>query len=145
MPRLQSEPICLTQRERSELQSLVGQQTWPQHLALRVRIVLLADAGVGVRPSAAELGIGRSTVQIWRRRWRSRRGGSLAERLADLPRPGVPPLFSAEQVCAILTLACESPQDSERAITHWTQRELPDEAMKRGIVTCISQRAMGRF
>lgn len=144
MPLLQPAPICLTEREGSELQSLIRQQTCPQHLALRVRILLLGDAGVGVRASAAQLGIARATVQSWRRRWRSRHGGSVAERLADAPRPGAPALFGAEAICAIIAVACESPPDSNRAITHWTQRELADEVIKRGIVPTISQRSVGR-
>jgi hypothetical protein len=31
----------------------------------------------------------------------------LAERLADAPRPGAPPTFTPEQICAILALAYE--------------------------------------
>jgi len=43
------------------------------------------------------------------------------------------PPYSAEDACAIIALACEDPYDSGRAITHWTQRELAAEAIKRGI------------
>ncbi len=37
------------------------------------------------------------------------------------------------------------PVDSERPITHWTQREIAEEAIKRGIVEYISPRAIGHF
>jgi transposase len=114
-------------------------------LALRVRIILLAGEGVGVRPTADHLGIGRSTVQGWRRRWVENPDASVAERLSDAPRSGTPPTFVAEQICTIVALACEAPQDSGRAITHWTQWEIADEAMKRGIVESISARSIGRF
>ena len=58
---------------------------------------------------------------------------------------GTPPTFGAEQICAIVALACERPSDSGRPITHWTQAELADEAVKRGIVASISPDSIGRL
>jgi putative transposase len=145
MALLRPAPVPVTDRERRQLEALERQPTCPQQLAVRARIILLASRDVGVRATADELGIGRSTVQAWRRRWTANPGASVAERLSDAPRPGTPPLFTAEQVCEIVALACEDPRESGRAITHWTQREVADEAMKRGIVTSISSRSIGRF
>jgi transposase len=127
------------------LEALTRQYTCPQQLVIRARIILLADQGVGVRASAMELGIGRSTVQAWRRRWVQDPALSVAERLSDAPRSGTPATFTAEQVCAIIALACEPPSDSGRAITHWTQQEIADEAIKRGLVETISPHSVGRF
>jgi hypothetical protein len=42
-------------------------------------------------------------------------------------------------------MACEEPEDSQRPISHWTAREVADEAIKRGIVDNISPRSAGRF
>jgi putative transposase len=53
--------------------------------------------------------------------------------------------FSAEQWCQIIALACEPPEASARPISHWTPRELADEARKRGIVATISARHVGRL
>jgi len=39
-----------------------------------------------------------------------------------------------------MAVACEPPGDSGRPISHWTPRELADEASKRGIVERISAR-----
>jgi len=114
-------------------------------VALRARIVLLASEGVGIQPSATRLGIARTTVRNWRRRWLASTGNRVAERLADAPRPGTPATYSAEDACAIIALACEDPCNSGWAITHWTQRELAAEAIKRGIVPAISQRSVGRI
>ena len=44
---------------------------------------------------------------------------------------GTPATYSAEDACAIIALACEDPCDSGWAITHWTQRKLAAEAIKR--------------
>jgi transposase len=145
MPLLRPAPVPVTDRERQQLESLKRQATCSQHLALRARIILLAGQGVGVRPTADQLGIGRSTVQGWRRRWAENLDASVVERLSDAPRSGTPPTFTTEQICTIVALACEAPEDSGRAITHWTQWEIADEAMKRGIVDSISSRSIGRF
>jgi transposase len=69
----------------------------------------------------------------------------VVERLSDAPRCGAPARITAEQICAIVALACERPKESGRPVTHWSQQELADEAMKRGIVEQISQRSVGRF
>jgi hypothetical protein len=42
-------------------------------------------------------------------------------------------------------MTCEKPSAGERAIGHWSQREIADEAMRRGPVPSISQRSVGRF
>jgi hypothetical protein len=65
--------------------------------------------------------------------------------LGDRPRSGTTASFSVEQVVQIVALACESPEQSERPVSHWTARELAAEAMKRGIVAQISPRSAGRF
>ncbi len=41
--------------------------------------------------------------------------------------------------------ACEPPEKSGRPITHWTAKELADEAIKRGIVPSISVTQVGRY
>jgi len=75
----------------------------------------------------------------------ARLGEAVVERLQDAPRPGAPATFQAEQWCPIMALACEPPEASGRPISHWTPRELADEACKRGIVETISARHVGRF
>ena len=65
--------------------------------------------------------------------------------LGDLPRAGCGGKFTAEQIAQILAVACEPPEKSGRPVTHWTPRELADEAVERGIATSISVRQVGRF
>jgi putative transposase len=69
----------------------------------------------------------------------------LAVRLADAPRPGVTPKFTAEQICAIVALACEPPEAVGITITHWSPSELARQAVARGIVSGISHSSVGRF
>src|SRR5215468_895267 len=50
-----------------------------------------------------------------------------------------------EQICTVIAMTCEKPSESERPISHWSQREIADEAIRRGLVSNISQRSVGRF
>ena len=70
----------------------------------------------------------------------------IAEALEDRERSGPPAKFMPEQLCQIVALACEKrPEECDRPVSHWTARELADEAAKRGIVSSISPRHAGRF
>lgn len=146
MARLSAAPITLNATQRQTLEAIVRKRTSAQQLVTRAKIILAADAGEGVRETTRALGVTRKVVQGWRRRWLERAEVADVEvRLADAPRPGAPATYGPEQICAIVALACEKPESQGRAITHWTQQELADEAVKQGIVEAISQRSVGRF
>lgn len=139
--------IELSPAERSALERLERRASTPQALARRARMILMAGEGAGVSETAERLGVWRKTVSQWRGRWLASSGtpASPAERLRDAPRSGAPARITAEQICAIVALACERPSESARPVTHWSQQELADEAMRRGLVEQISQRSVGRF
>jgi hypothetical protein len=84
-------------------------------------------------------------VTTWTKRWLEKSAEPIEQRLEDLPRPGAPDTFTPEQLCQLIALACESPQDHGRPMTHWTQRELAAEASKQGIVQSISSHHLGRL
>ena len=146
MPGLSPEPVEVSEQDRGVLESLVRTRTAPPRLVERARVILLAADDVGIGETARRLGIWRKTVLLWRRRWMAGQPlGDVATRLADEPRNRRPATFTAEQICAILAIACERPRDSGYQMTHWTQASVADEAMKRGVVEGISQRSVGRF
>jgi putative transposase len=146
MPFLTADPVTVLPEQRELLEQLIRTHSTPQQVALRARMILHAVEGVGVRESARELGVWPKTVRHWRRRWRQAADKhSVCERLADAPRPGAPPTYTPEQICAVVAMTCEKPSESERPISHWSQREIADEAVRRGIVPNISQRSVGRF
>ena len=91
------------------------------------------------RAIADALKIHKADVSIWTKRWIERASDPLAERLRDLPRSGRPDTISAEQWCRIFALACELPHAHGRPLSHWTGRELADEAIKQGIVETLSE------
>jgi transposase len=146
MPLLAADPVTVLPEQRAALEHLIRTRSTPQQLALRARILVQAADGVGVRASACELGVWPKTVRYWRKRWRKAADRqSVAERLADAQRSGAPATFTPEQICALVAMTCEKPSESERPISHWSQREIADEAMRRCLVPSISQRSVGRF
>jgi putative transposase len=139
-------PLELTTEARQELSALSRAHSTPQKLAERAQIVLLAADGLSVSETAQQLGIWRKTASMWRKRWREADATkSTAGRLSDAPRCGAPGKFTPEQVCAIIALACEAPDDSDLPISQWSQSEVARQAVKRGIVASISHGSVGRF
>jgi transposase len=141
---LAADPVIVLLEQREVLEQLGRTHSTPQQLAVRARMILHAADGTRVRASARELGVWRKTVRYWRKRWRrAAEGQSVPERLADAPRS--PATYTPEQICAVIAMTCEKPSESERPISHWSQREIADEAMRRSLVPSISQRSVGRF
>ncbi len=153
--------IELSARQQEDLERLVRSSTAEQRLVLRARIVLAAAQGGLNRDLAQDLGVDADTVGLWRRRWAAAQerlaaveqsprtsdlGRCITEILVDAPRSGWPGIFTPEQIVEIIAIACEKPeQESDRPVTHWTPREVADEAVKRQIVPSISTRTVGRF
>jgi len=142
--------VALTAAERAALAALVRAHQTPQQLAVRARIILAAADGANNTEVARRLGIEADTARLWRTRWLGTGAGppgelSAVERLEDAPRPGGPCRITAEQVCRLTALACEAPAASDRPLSHWSGRELADEAIKRGIVDRLSPRHAGRL
>lgn len=152
--------VLITERQHEVLQELVAGRTTPVRLAQRATIVLRAFAKRDNAGIADEIGLGPDAAGLWRRRWakvwprltvfecaenKADLRRAIVAVLSDRPRSGNPGKFTPEQVTSILALACESPEKSGRPITHWTNAELADEAMKRGIVPSISVAQVGRY
>jgi putative transposase len=150
MPGPKPPAIHLSDEERQGLEKLVNKHKVSQQIAVRGRIVLAAADGKGNAQIAREQSMAVDTARLWRNRWLTLQPIplselSIEERLEDLPRPGVPPRITADQVCQIVAMACEDPQDSSRPISHWTHREIADEIIKRNIVDTISPRHAARL
>src|SRR5262245_48061377 len=145
MPGPKPPAVSLSEAERHALHTLIRAHKTPQHLSFRAHVILLLAEGLTAPDVARRLGTTRTTVRRWRHHWLKRPGCAVPARLQDAPRPGAPATFSAEQWCQIIALACEPLEVSGRPISHWTPRELADEARQRGIVETISARHVGCF
>lgn len=151
--------VVITERQQVILEELSRSRSEAQMISQRAKIILLAFAKRSNEQIAAEVGLERKQVGLWRRRWRDawealtvlecseprRLREAVRDTLRDAPRPGAPGTFTAEQITQILAVACEPPSQSGRPITHWTQRELREEVIQRGIVERISESRIGHF
>lgn len=151
--------VTITERQQTILIEFSKSRSEPLYIQQRATIVLRAFQGRANPEIATEVGLERHQVGLWRRRWRDsweqltrcecaeprRLHEAIREMLRDAPRPGCKGKFTAEQITAILAVACEPPEKSGRPITHWTRRELRDEVVKRQIVTSISVAQIGRY
>lgn len=153
--------IKLSHRLQTLLKQLSRQRKSPHWLVSRCRIILMSERNLSQSEIARQLGISRNTVRYWCQHWleATRKtldsvapkvsGKTLRELvinwLRDQPRSGAPNKFSPEQVVQIVAVSCESPQDSQRPISHWSARELADEVIARAIVPKISKRTVGRI
>lgn len=161
MPSPKAVPIILSSRQQVVLQQMVRRVTNPHRLVRRAQLVLAAAKGVSNSQISQLLRLDRAQVRLWRSRWLAsgEQLGAAEEEgvndeklmklinqiLSDDARPGTPNFFSTEQVVQIVAVACETPQKSERPVSHWTPTELALEAVKRAIVEKISPRSVGRF
>ena len=161
MPGPKPTEINLTGEQRGRLEHLTRRSTSPQRLVWRAQIILLADEGQDNTMIADQLGLARHTVRQWRDRWAAAADAiNAAENedakdkgltdmilsvLDDSPRPGAPSLFTPEQIVHLIAIACSSPEEYERPVSHWSHRELADEMVNCQIVPSISPRSVGRF
>ncbi len=150
MPGPKPVKIELSDEVRQALEKLSARHTTGQQKAQRGRIILKAAEGKNHTEIATELGISVDMATLWRRRWLDLQPVawddlSIEERLEDLPRPGAPTQFTANQICQMEQLACEAPEKAGRPISQWTGREIADELVKRGIVESISPRHAARL
>lgn len=152
--------VVISERQQKVLHKMSTATTMAKRLVQRATIILLAFSGVPNQDIAIQVGLGRCQVGIWRRRWQDAFPNliriecsddppalrkAIENLLADEPRPGCPGKFTAEQLTLLIALACEPPEKSGRPITHWTGKELADEAVKRGIVDSISPSQVNRY
>ena len=159
MPKLKAKAIVLTDLVRALLERILRREKSTRQQVRRTQVILAAADSTNVH-IAEQLHLTLKTVRLWRRRWlqvspamdTAEENGDhkqleqlVIDALTDEARSGRPADFNPEQICQIVAMACEQPEDSERPISHWTARELADEAIKRGIVTSISPRSAGRF
>ena len=126
-----------------------------QSLVQRAKIVLQASEGTKNKVISQDLKIKEETVGMWRKRWLSAMPEFsvyenkpkmlrqlIEQALSDAPRTGAPAIFTLEQVCLLIALACETPPPH---LCVWSRTSLVEEAIKRNIVESVSPTSIGRF
>jgi len=109
-------PLPLNQEQEKVLQTWVAARNTPQKIVLRSRIVLMAAAGKANRRIARELGISRTTVILWRKRFQQDGTAALAE---EAPGRGRKQTITPTQVQQIVEATLHS---KPKAATHWSVR-----------------------
>ncbi len=159
---------CISVLQRQILEHVVRCTTSVHRLVERAQIVLAFGEGTARQQIARERKTRILSVRKWCSRWeegvsdllQAEKDLAMAEDatkalrkysqqvvaiLDDAPRCGAPPVFTAEQVVGIIALACEVLDESEEGISHWTHRQIAQEAVRRGIVEEISPSTVGRL
>ena len=157
---LRAAPIDLTIKQRELLDQISSSRTSKQAHVERARIILLSAEGKSNYQIGKELGVSADCASKWRERWQAKVAElrmaeaeeekgvykkRVLELLDDASRPGCPEKFTAEQICQILSVACEAPAESEHPLSHWSLTSLIAEVVRRGIVEGISKSQMHVF
>ena len=90
MPRASPYTISLSNKEKSELESVARGYTSPYFQVVRAKVILMAAQGLRNDQIAVRVSLPRQIVSKWRKRFFEER----LEGLENLPRSGRPPGFS---------------------------------------------------
>jgi hypothetical protein len=154
----------LNEEEEKALLKIINGRKMEKRQVERARILFTFNQVKNITQTAEVHRTDRKNVRKWRERWEEARPylRQIAEQketfgariyleaiktvLDDAPRSGAPDTFTPEQRVQIVALACEVlDDDSESPVSHWTQKQIADEAMRRGIVETISTSTIGRI
>jgi transposase len=124
--------VVLTDAERIRLEQWIRAGSTPQQVVLRARIIVAASTGQSAQTSAAQLGVHRRTVALWRRRVRVQGIGCVREISAGRGRK---PRYDASHVGQWVDATL---QTKPRGATHWSTRTM---ARAQGVSKNTIQRA----
>jgi hypothetical protein len=153
--------ITLTEKQKAILTTMATSRSLSKSLTLRAQIIIHASEGMQNKEISSKVSLNRINVGLWRTRWANSQNillemeekeeenynykQKIIEIFTDYLRPGAPAFFTAEQICQILSVACEKPEDSGLPLSHWSLSSLRAELIKRGIVERISVAHLGNF
>jgi transposase len=150
----------VTEKQSKILCEIIDSRTSRHDHIQRAQIIQKSSEGLSDRKIAKLLNIGRIAVATWRNRWLFNEStlflidkkefgisykNQIFKILSDSPRSGAPPKFSAEQICQIINVACEVPEELDLPLSHWSLSSLSDEIVKRKIVDSISLSQLAVF
>lgn len=123
---MRREPLELTEGDRSYLETLLRKGQMGVRQFKRATGLLELDRGKKITAIAETLGVSRSAVSSWAKRYRQE--GLRA--LHDKPRSGRPIELDGVQRAKITALACSEPPTGHQ---RWTLRLLADKAVELGL------------
>jgi transposase len=153
-------PLALDAHETEILRKTLRSHTLGKHVLTRVQIVLAAVEGLPNLQIQKLYGIEEHRVATWRNRfhtahelWKNldpthrpkMNEKLLLSWLSDKKGRGRKATITLEQRALIIAVACEPPSKSGYPHTHWTDRLLAQEVIKRGIVDYIAFQTVWSF
>ena len=102
--------------EAAAIEHLARSRTAPARTVERARIVLLSHQGDSVADIAETLVISPATVRMWLHRFNQ----AGVDGLADRPRDGRPPTYTAEQVGEVIATRLTDPAELDLPFGAWT-------------------------
>jgi transposase len=153
-------PIALDAHETEILRKTLRSHTLGKHILTRVQIVLAAAERLPNLQIQKRYGIEEHRVATWRNRfyeahelWKildpilrpTMNEKLLLSWLADKSGRGRKATITLEQRNLIINVACEHPSKSGYPHTHWSDRLLAKEVIKRGIVDYIAFQTVWSF
>ena len=157
---IRTETPSLSKKQAVLLNQIESSRTERSDHSIRASIVLMASNGKTNKQIAKVLHMHRGTAEKWRHRWIKehdrlayadvRETGIMYKRfiltvLSDNARDGAPCKFTPEQLCQIINVACETPEDAGLPLSHWSLSSLAMEIQKRGIMDSISTSQLSVF
>ena len=110
--------LGVSPEQHGERQRWLGALGTPQQVALRCRIILTLAAGKTEIAAAAENGVNRKTVRLWRERFRN---GGLQTLWEIAPGRGRRPSYDATRIKAVIDATL---QTKPKGSTHWSCRTM---------------------
>ena len=153
-------PITLDAHETGILQKILRSRTLGKNLLTRTQIVLAASENYTNTQIQTQYRIEEHRVAKWRNRfyeihelWKlldpelrpAMNEKLIRSWLADRPGRGRKATITPEQKAMILAIACEPPSQSGYPNTHWSDRLLAKEVIKRGIIEYIAFQTVWSF
>src|SRR3954452_6979439 len=111
-------PLVLSPDQQIQIERWLAALGTPQQVALRCRIILAVAAGKSERAIAAENGVNRKTVRLWRERFRKKGLQALWE---IAPGRGRKATYDAARVKAVIDATL---QTRPKGSTHWSCRTM---------------------
>ena len=110
--------VAISEDDRALLQRWVRSGSTPQSVATRARIILVAADGVPNARIAAQVGVSRPTVILWRNRFAT--DGPVALTKIEQGR-GRKPSIPVEKIAEVISLTTEA---TPKGQTHWSTRTM---------------------
>jgi transposase len=135
---MEKDHISLGSSDRLHLEELLSKGSLKARVYKRCQGLLLLDSGKTIEFVCETVGVSRSAVHQWKKRYQ----GDGLSFLVDKPRSGRPIEISGEERAKVTALACSDPPKGH---SQWSLRLLADKAVELGLCEHLSHSHAGEI